>query len=160
MYIDRDSAEKAVIEISKFLRSTMEERASVTLKEELQMVRRYIYIENIRFIDHIKLSENIPDQLLSTTIPKFSVQLLVENAIKHGKVSGDRDFYIDIEAKESDSNIISIVVSNSGEINKRVVFGTGLKNLEERLKYISNGEVKFMGNKNGKIYFQIEVKRG
>ena len=84
IFIDKNRAEKAVLELSKFLRNAINNRSLVTVEDEILMVKIYLNIENIRFDDkivlHIKDLEIIKDR----QIPKFSIQLLVENAIKHG----------------------------------------------------------------------------
>ena len=54
------------------------------MQEELASVRNYLRIEKVRFGDKIKVVESVPDELMQQLIPLFSLQLLVENAIRHG----------------------------------------------------------------------------
>jgi LytS/YehU family sensor histidine kinase len=156
MYLNFDQAEKMIIEISKFLRSTMEERDIVSIEEELKMVERYIYIENIRFGEIIKLENSIEKRTLEIKVPKFSIQLLVENALKHSNIKQFKNFKIEIEIKSLKDRTF-ITVSNSGKPPKSIKFGTGLSNLEERLNYLFNGKVYFLKDVNSKISFKIEI---
>lgn len=71
-------------------------------------------------------------------IPKFSLQLLVENAIKHGYV-GNSTLHITL-TYEKESH--SLQLQNDGKPIKSTKFGTGLSNLEQRLKILCKGELK------------------
>ena len=79
---DPNKAEHAILKVSTFLRNTMDEKARLHLSDEIKNVRDYVELENIRFSGKISFQEigYMPNIL----VPKFSLQLLVENAIKHG----------------------------------------------------------------------------
>jgi LytS/YehU family sensor histidine kinase len=72
--------------LSTFLRSSlaMGDRATVTMKEELALIRNYLEIEQVRFQDRMAVEEHIDDKALSTPVPALLLQPLVENAVKHG----------------------------------------------------------------------------
>ena len=82
----RDAAVSMIVGLSEFLRRALEDshRAQVTLREEVEYLQRYIDIQKIRFGDRLRVSVNIPDELLATQVPNLLLQPLVENAIKHG----------------------------------------------------------------------------
>lgn len=134
---DPDKAETAILKVSAFLRNTMDEKALIPITKELKNVRDYIDLENIRFSDKISLdvSEDVPDW----DIPKFSVQLLVENAIKHGMNSAQEDLQI-ILRFELERCII--IVENNGEAMRSTTFGIGLSNLDQRLELLCAGGLK------------------
>ena len=77
---DKDKAEMAILKVSSFLRNTMNEQALLSLKDEIKNAKDYIELENIRFSDKIQLHTS--GEVPSWCLPKFSIQLLVENAIK------------------------------------------------------------------------------
>jgi two-component system LytT family sensor kinase len=75
-----------IVGLSEFLRRASEDshRAQVTLREEVEYLQRYIDIQKVRFGDRLRVSVDIPDELLATQVPNLLLQPLVENAIKHG----------------------------------------------------------------------------
>lgn len=150
IYIDKQKAEKATLDLSKFLRNAIGKESLVTIKNEMEMVQTYLQIENIRFEDHIELEVNLKEQDELILVPKFSVQLLVENAIKHGFNKEKLNVKIDI-----DSNKIS--VSNNGKITHEVNYGTGLSNLKRRLELLGIGKLKHETNESF-MRFIIELE--
>ena len=127
IYQDQKKAENAVNHISKFLRNAINKESLITLETEISMVKTYVNIENIRFDEKIVL--NIDDFTLykNIKIPKFSIQLLVENAIKHGYLGKVLDINIKFEENK-------IIVLNDGKLTTNLKFGIGLSNLEKRLE--------------------------
>lgn len=86
-----EQARARIKDLSDFLRRTLEHGQDLTrLSEELEIVRSYIRLEQARFGDRIQVREEIPDSLLECYLPVFSLQPIVENAIKHG-LSSKRD---------------------------------------------------------------------
>jgi hypothetical protein len=81
-----DAAVGMIVGLSEFLRRASEDshRAQVTLREEVEYLQRYIDIQKIRFGDRLRVSIDIPDELLAMQVPSLLLQPLVENAIKHG----------------------------------------------------------------------------
>ena len=81
-----EAAVGMIVGLSEFLRRASEDshRAQVTLREEVEYLQRYIDIQKVRFGDRLRVSVDIPDELLGTQVPNLLLQPLVENAIKHG----------------------------------------------------------------------------
>ncbi|HEX3944215.1 MAG TPA: histidine kinase [Rhizomicrobium sp.] len=81
-----DAAVGMIVALSEFLRRASEDshRAQVTLQEEVEYLQRYIDIQKIRFGDRLRVSIDIPGELLAMQVPSLLLQPLVENAIKHG----------------------------------------------------------------------------
>jgi len=150
IYLDQKKAEKATLDLSTFLRNAITRDSVITLKNEINMVETYLKIENIRFDNHIKLEMQISEKFKLIEIPKFSIQLLVENAIKHGFNS--KELNIKIEAT---NEIIS--VSNDGRLDDEISFGTGLSNLQKRLELLGIGFLNYY-KQNEKMYFCINLK--
>ena len=153
IHIDPARAETMAIALSKFLRNTMSENASISLKEELENTKSYIQIEQIRYGDTIKLDLNILPQFTTLLVPKFSIQLLVENAIKHGFRGGA--FKIFIEAYEKDGRL-HVEVQNSAKPPKDIKYGIGLSNLKERLEHLCDGELLHT-SKDGLTAFTLQL---
>lgn len=138
--IDGKKAEEAVLKLSKFLRRTLRETDLICLSEELENVKTYVELENIRYNGLIELKIELQESFLSIKIPKFSVQLIVENAVKHG-FTGQR-LQIDIFGEDTE-RFLKIHIRNNGRLPERINFGTGLKNLQRRVKILCNGYIEF-----------------
>ena len=135
---DAQKAELAILKVSTFLRNTMDEKALITLDEELRNVKDYIELENIRFSGRIHL--DVVDDLPSILVPKFSLQLLAENAIKHGLIP-KKELQIIVEYYQTDH---SLVIKNDGKAMSKKHFGIGLTNLDQRLKLLCNGKIEII----------------
>ncbi|PML77406.1 sensor histidine kinase [Enterovibrio norvegicus] len=82
---DPDKARELIQNLSQFFRSNLKQNINtVTLREELAHVDAYLNIEKARFTDRLSVSVEIDSALLDTKLPSFTLQPLVENAIKHG----------------------------------------------------------------------------
>lgn len=147
---DPAKAEEALLKVSSFLRNTMKEESLISLKDELHNVKEYIELENIRFSGKIKL--NIANNIPAWRVPKFSIQLLVENAIKHGYTTHRDDLQVEIYFKPED-NIIAI--SNSGAPMKNSTFGIGLNNLNQRLELLNSGYLEVKQTKIPEFYIHL-----
>lgn len=136
IHIDSYKAEEAVLKVSSFLRNTMEERALIPLHQELEHVKAYLSLENIRFNNAIEI--NIPQHIPMWEVPKFSIQLLVENAIKHGwdELNGTLSINVEFDSDKRD-----IYVSNNGKAITSDRFGIGLNNLQQRLLFLCHGQI-------------------
>ncbi len=135
IHSDAQKAEEALLGLSDFLRNTMQERALVSLEAELHNVRAYLSLENLRYEALISLHVSAHPEFLRRRVPKFSVQLLVENAIKHG--FSNRPLSIMVQAE---GDVLS--VSNDGAPMERMRFGIGLENLRERLDRLCGGTLE------------------
>lgn len=131
-------AEEMIVKLSHFLRNTMGEKALIPLSEELRNVRDYVELETIRF-PRLHIDITADPETLAIPIPKFSIQLLVENAIKHGMKNSPDQFTITVSA--SWDNPLSVRVANNGTGVENPSFGIGLSNLQERLNYLCQGDV-------------------
>ena len=139
---DPNKAEHAILKVSTFLRNTMEEKALVPLSDEIRNVRDYVELENIRFSGKIDFQD--VGLMPTISVPKFSIQLLVENAIKHGFESPKA---LSITLRYDKENH-ALILYNDGKAIKSARFGTGLSNLEQRLKLLCKGSMKITDKEN------------
>ena len=80
-----------------------EDEQIVTLRDELEFVEKYVDLLNVRFPEGLKVSINVPDELLARYVLPCSIQLLIENATKHNAVTSENPLVI--EVRTDDSNI-------------------------------------------------------
>lgn len=138
LHVNPLKAEKILLQLSSFLRTSMREEAMISLHEEIENVIRYIALENVRFDDKIIFIYNIPFSMENKQVPKFSIQLIVENAIKHGYKREKLTITMHIKQKEK----LEITISNDGLPITKPSFGIGLQNLQERLALLCHGELQ------------------
>ncbi|MCG8157000.1 sensor histidine kinase [Brenneria goodwinii] len=82
---DPNHARQLVLSLSTFFRKNLKRsNDEVSLSDELEHVNAYLEIEKARFADHLTVDITLPDELLEARLPAFSLQPIVENAIKHG----------------------------------------------------------------------------
>ncbi|MEY4504229.1 MAG: hypothetical protein RL154_522 [Pseudomonadota bacterium] len=155
MHKDINLAEDTMLQMSDFLRCVMNEDSIITVDAEIQNIKRYVNLENIRYDNQIEIIIYIVKGLQEFKIPKFSIGLLVENAIKHGKIVNQK-LIINIKITEK-QNLVFIMVSNNGKDMENLNFGIGLKNLSERLQLLHNATVSFIKNEN--ITYRIELPK-
>jgi LytS/YehU family sensor histidine kinase len=135
---DPDRAREMVTHISELLRYSIQFNAAekVSLKQELDIVKDYLILESIQFNNRLSYDFEIEEEALNVKIPPMAIQLLVENAIKHGISQLATGGNIDIRARLTDGHL-KIQVSNKGQLKKTSKReGIGLKNLIERLQIL------------------------
>lgn len=118
----------------------------ISLEKELKFAKAYIHIQSERFGDNLKVNWNIPEDQLTSMIIPMSLQLLIENAIKHNIVSRAKPLLIDIEANDSQLIVSNKIQSKSTQIASTKI---GLKNIKKRYALISNKspDIKNDGNR-------------
>lgn len=112
----------------------------VTLEEELEFMKSYIFLHQVRLGDYISVDCQIGEEYKVALLPPLTLQLLVENVIKHNSISASKPVYISIyvEAKH-------LVVSNTIHAKKsQTPSGTGLQNLANRYLLILNEEIEIL----------------
>lgn len=129
-----------IIKLSEFLRYSLNQdsnQSMVSLKEELDHVKKYLEIEKVRFGEKLNFMEpNVDDTCIAWKVPVFILQPLIENAIKHGVYESTKP--VDISIQITCPLDLIIRISNSfepGGINKKGT-GTGIKNIKSRLKLL------------------------
>jgi two-component system sensor histidine kinase LytS len=143
-----EEARTLIIELSEFFRRSLKSsRDFVTLKEELDHVDSYLTLEKARFGQRLSITKDIDPEVLNILIPSFTLQPLVENAVKHGLLAKEQGGTVKINAhKNGDYVQVSIVDDGQGisqELLSQVIVsgfgkgaGVGLSNVNERLKNI------------------------
>ena len=134
---DPHLARNALTELSQLLRTslTIGNEQLVTLETEVSFVRDYLFLEKIRYENRLNYSFNIDKNSLNVKIPPMSLQLLVENAIKHGIGKSKAGGVILIESNLN-GNAFKLSVLNSGKLKINPSpnsTGVGIKNLQKRL---------------------------
>ena len=129
------------------LQSSSEEL--VELKQELDFIGAYMYLLEIRFEDTIQLELDIKSENHQYYLPPLTLQMLIENAIKHNTISEIRPLKIRIECRDR-----YLVIKNNLQEKKvelRHSSKTGLKNIERRYSYFTKQPVEVYKNEESFI---------
>lgn len=133
-----EKARDMITHLSGLLRYSVQfnNKEKVPLSRELEIVQNYLNLESIQFEDRLEYSLEIKPSTLDIEIPPMSVQLLVENAIKHGISDLPEGGKIRIKSYQEESEL-NVEVINTGQLSKKKSgTGIGLKNAGERLKLL------------------------
>ncbi|MCF6403044.1 histidine kinase [Chitinophaga filiformis] len=129
-----------VLKLSEFYRFTLESRKLdlIQLKEELKILSAYMFLQKARFEDGIHLTNNIDPAYLSSLIPPFTLQLLIENCIKHNIVSLEQPLEIRLYSEND-----LIIVENNVQLKMDPEASTkvGLNNISERYHHLLEKEI-------------------
>jgi LytS/YehU family sensor histidine kinase len=140
------TAEEYLLKLSDFYRRTLlsSKANKITLKEELDFIKSYIFLLENRFENGLKVDIEFNEKSLNYNVPIFALQLLIENCIKHNIISDDKPLLIQIFQE----NEMTITVKNNlqPKLKKEHSTQTGLLNLSKRYE--------LLGVKNGLIINQ------
>jgi len=141
-------ASRLVKALSKFYKLSLSNgKDIVTIKSELEHVKTYVQIQNMRFEDKIRLLIDVPEELYDCLIPKIILQPLVENSILHGILEREGESgTIQISGKTSGEDIILSIHDDGAGMTEEILndipagiasseaHGYGVRNIDERLK--------------------------
>lgn len=157
---DPKLARTSLTQLSELLRTslTIGSEQLVNLETELNFVKDYLFLEKIRYEERLKYDFDIEKDTLAIKIPPMILQLLVENAIKHGISKSKSGGEIKISSKLNE-NIFSLAVCNTGKLKKHTSeTGVGIQNLNKRLYFFFQEKGKFtISEQNGVIMAKISI---
>ena len=133
----------------------------VTLKDELEVVNKFLELVSIQFEEKLTYKINYEEKVLDLLLPPMMIQILVENAVKHGveKLKFGGEIIINI----IENDLLNIDVINTGEITKeenKNSINIGLNNIKERLKLLYGNNMNFdLISKNGFVTASIKLPK-
>jgi two-component system, LytTR family, sensor kinase len=137
---DPKQAVDFVQQLAKVYRHILEvkDEKSIALKDELDLMKAYIFLLKTRFGDNLAVSIDIATEKMQKKIVPLSLQILMENAIKHNIVSAEKPLQINVFAENG-----SLVVSNNLQMKNQIneSTGIGLDNIRNRYKLLSDKPV-------------------
>jgi two-component system, LytTR family, sensor kinase len=139
---DVAKAQLFIDEFSHMYRYVLErlESSEATLEEELDFMRSYLYLQEIRYGKHLNYSIDIPSAFLACLMPPLSLQTVLENAIKHNVINERNPLHIEVFVEDD-----FLVVRNNLQPKSSSVGSTGLgiKNLSRRYSMICDHSPTF-----------------
>ena len=156
--IENENSDKAVnivTALAKFFRISLSKGKNIiTVKDEVEHVRNYLMIQNMRFKNRFEYSIDVDEKVLSYSSLKLMLQPLVENAIYHGMEFMDGDGEIDVKVFKEDNSLYFTITDNGLGMSEDMVetllskdfvpskkgSGIGVKNVNERIKLYFGSE--------------------
>lgn len=134
---DADQAEEMIVRLSDFLRMTLDgpARPTVTLREELEFIRAYLAIEQVRFGGRLTFTEQVPAECYDIELPMLLLQPLIENAIRHGFARYEHATRLTVSARRLDGSLRISVTDDAAPAGtlQGMVEGIGISNTRQRL---------------------------
>ncbi|MCR9250245.1 MAG: histidine kinase [bacterium] len=139
VYDDQDKAVEFIRKLSQVYRYVLDtkDKEVVTLEEEMDFLNSYIYLQKIRFDESLVININLESNVMHHFVVPISLQMLLENAIKHNIISESKKLTIDIFHDEE----YLYVSNNLQEKIHKDSTGIGLENIKSRYEYFSTKEV-------------------
>ena len=139
--VDRDPAgvRRMIARLSELLRYTIDSRGSdeVPLRDELDFLRRYIEIMEVRFQGRLRVDTSIEDSVLDALVPNLILQPILENALEHGAARSLTEGRVEIAARrDGDDLLLSVRDNGPGLADSQAKGGVGLRNTRERLEQL------------------------
>ncbi|WP_425391806.1 sensor histidine kinase [Ekhidna sp.] len=138
---DHMKARDMVSHLSELLRYSIQfnDNEKVTVEEELKIVNKYLELESIHYENRLHYEILTKEELNRCKIPPMLIQLMAENAVKHGisQVKNGGDILISVE---KDGKDLVLEVSNTGKLKKNLGNGIGLRNATERIRILFETE--------------------
>lgn len=140
-----------ITNISNILNYSFSEQDLATLPEELEIAKSYAHLIQMRYRNNVVFNFYTNNCKTYYRLPIFALQTLLENAIKHNKITINNHLHITINCHE---NYIEVINNVSPKIETYESTGIGLFNLSQRYKLLANKEITIKSNNN---YFMVQL---
>jgi tetratricopeptide (TPR) repeat protein len=157
VHIDPDLSEKFIDQLSKSYRYILEqkEEALVTLRTELNFIESYAFLLKIRFEKKFNLDIQIPDAVLDKyKIAPLTLQLLIENAVKHNRMSVTEPLIVTVSMDEENMMVVKNKLQPRAMEYKST--GVGLQNIKDRYALLTNRRV-WTGEAEGMFVVKVPL---
>lgn len=152
-------AEKMVVELSNLFRYSLNSEASnfVSIATELQIVETYLGIEKVRFDDRLDYEIEVPSELMDRLIPRFLIQPLVENAVKHG-ISKVKQGEVKLVFSSMSQKLVIELYDNGPFFIEPMTDGFGLQSTFDKLNllYPAKHEIVFTNSPEKFVRITLE----
>lgn len=159
--MDPVKAKMSITTLSNLLRQSLVlgKENLVSLEKELDLAKNYLELEKIRFEERLRVEWRLTPGLEHYEIPPFSLQMMVENAIKHGISNLKDGGMVEVAAFETDDSVV-VQVTNSGSLVGIVDLGLGIQNIKQRLALqYGDGAEFYLEENNGSVVATMKFKK-
>jgi len=168
MLTDVAAANKMISRLGELLRLALDksDQPEVPLQQEIEFLRRYLEIEQIRFGERLRLKIEFDSSTLEAAVPNFILQPLVENAVRHAIEPQEAGGQIELRSVRDNGHLV-LQVSDDGpglsvkpaEMSDETRQRIGLNNTRERLRklYGENQRFDLTGNAMGGVTARLSI---
>jgi LytS/YehU family sensor histidine kinase len=149
---DPDNAVRITERLSDVYRYVLESKNHETalLSEEAEFAEAIIFLYKVRFGDHLVVERRLPAEVMDYRLPPLTLQILIENALKHNVVSAAHPLHIRIAVEDD----YLLVVNNIQPRKSTYSTGLGLENIKMRYFFLTQRKVTVDANNN---QFKVKV---
>lgn len=154
LYKDLKKAEDFIRQLATTYQFTLDtqKKPIIPLEKELDFVRAYKYLLNVRFENLVQIKIELTDRDMETVIPPMTIQLLVENAVKHNVISRDNQLRITIS---SVGHWLVISNNKTKKPAKTTSFRIGLENIKNRYLLLNKRDIKVKDEEEFSIWLPL-----
>ena len=144
---DPNKARELLTQFSETFRYALQhsENSETTVAKEVHIVSQYLQLVGIQYEEKMQFTVDVEDNVLNATIPPMILQLLVENAVKHGIALSPTGGIIAIDIRQTGKQLV-MSVKNTGTLQKKNQLedniGIGLNNVKKRLQLLYNDKAQ------------------
>lgn len=155
---DQKLAEEFVQRIASVYRYVLQnkDKELIELEEEVDFIKAFLFLQKIRFAESLKIEINIAPQYLRNYIAPLTLQMLIENAIKHNIISSEKPLLIRVYIEGNDMLVVENNLQKKKIMNNST--GIGLLNIKQRYDLLVKKEIYVM-NDNCKFVVKIPLIR-
>ncbi|MBI5444106.1 MAG: histidine kinase, partial [Deltaproteobacteria bacterium] len=141
LHRDPATADGLLVRLSALLRAMLENASGQTLslRSELELTRKYLDIEQVRFGDRLRVEWSVDESVLDCQVPSLVVLPLVENAIRHGLSTKVGPGRLTISARPEGASLLLTVQDDGLGATFPLQDGVGIANTRERLEAMYRG---------------------
>ena len=145
VHTNADTASEFIRQLSRLYRNLLKEKENVhELEKELELLKSYTYLVGLRFSNNLYINLDIKPEHLNFKIAPMSLQMLIENAIKHNIISAKKPLNIEINSLAD--NRIEVVNNLQPKLEKEESTEIGLKNIKKRYEFLTHRAVDIIQN--------------
>ena len=142
--VDPARAERVLEDLAELFRVALADAsASVTLDEEVELARRYLAIEQIRFGKRLRITWHLDPEARTARVPPLLLQPLVENAVRHGVEPNDEGGELEVSTQRRGAEVEIRIVNTVGAPARTAGHGLALRNVRQRLRLMHDVAARF-----------------
>jgi hypothetical protein len=151
---DKTASRTFIQKFAEVYRSLLRAKSDdlILLSEELDFVEAYMYLIRVRFEEHIQISTSIKINTKNKMLPPLTLQMLLENVIKHNLITETQP--LQIEILESEGNYLVVRNNLHIKVDYQSAEGSGLENIKKRYAHFTEQPVTIVKTE---IHFEVSI---
>ncbi|RZK43983.1 MAG: hypothetical protein EOO90_01625 [Pedobacter sp.] len=156
---DPDRAEEMTLKLSKLFRYSINhsQESFCSIREEIEILNTYLDIEKVRFGDRIRFTISVPDDLNTLQVPRFLLQPLVENSLKHGLKDVPENGEIEVVIRREGQRLVLSIHDNGVAFPDNLAAGYGIQSTFDKLQLLYKDDYEMQINNQPKKHIKISI---